>query len=434
MSLIARRQLLLPILVIAALLLVTSPALADYTIDVNTNVDEDVNNSSCSLREAVIAAFNNANYNGCTRTNVGGPPTVDIINLNAAGPYQLLSTITYDTSAGAQGDLTINGNGNTVQGNDTFQLFYINLASADKFSFTGATIRDGGGAVNGGAFYLNGNGSLLCVNLISNQATNGGAVYVASNAAVLYMDCPFPPNAYQITNNSATGGGGAIYEYDGRVLIFGAFTIAGNSAGTQGGALYIAPGSGGGGGSQLEISGGTATNGEIYNAGFVPGQIQSNFSGQGGAIYWDSADSRSTINDTCIAGNSRYAIYGTIGNKLDAPNNWWASDWGPRIENAETLFLANGYPSCGANAYCTASAVTLGDSINGDGSNSAGQGVDISNSNTFPAAYGDGNDNNPTNNGQFVHTNPNPSVCLTCQGIDPSSLDPDARTCVLPGP
>src|SRR5262245_52589773 len=50
--------------------------LAAVIIGVNTAVDEDVDDGSCSLREAIIAANTNANYHGCLAPNAGPGDTI----------------------------------------------------------------------------------------------------------------------------------------------------------------------------------------------------------------------------------------------------------------------------------------------------------------------------------------------------------------------
>ena len=47
------------------------PAHAAATIVVDTAADEDLQNTSCSLREAIVAANTNASYNGCAATGAG---------------------------------------------------------------------------------------------------------------------------------------------------------------------------------------------------------------------------------------------------------------------------------------------------------------------------------------------------------------------------
>jgi CSLREA domain-containing protein len=63
------------------------PAHAAATIVVDTAADEDLQNASCSLREAIVAANTNASYNGCAATGAGvndmivfdlDMPTIDI--------------------------------------------------------------------------------------------------------------------------------------------------------------------------------------------------------------------------------------------------------------------------------------------------------------------------------------------------------------------
>ena len=90
------------------LALVARAALADVTV--NTTVDEDVDNGSCSLREAIKAANTNASYNGCVRSAAtvdavtfalgAGTPTITVTGSDLPG-FSEVATI-----AGARGGAT----------------------------------------------------------------------------------------------------------------------------------------------------------------------------------------------------------------------------------------------------------------------------------------------------------------------------------------
>lgn len=74
-------------LAIAALLVIASPrpAQSAATIVVNTTADEDLNNATCSLREAIVAANTNASYRGCAATGAAVNDQI-IFNLGAGTP------------------------------------------------------------------------------------------------------------------------------------------------------------------------------------------------------------------------------------------------------------------------------------------------------------------------------------------------------------
>src|SRR6266566_1565035 len=73
---------------IAALTAQAAPnILFQYTITVNTTVDEYNAGADCSLREAIKTANDDADFGGCVRV-LGGPGSVDRILL-PAGTYLL---------------------------------------------------------------------------------------------------------------------------------------------------------------------------------------------------------------------------------------------------------------------------------------------------------------------------------------------------------
>lgn len=79
---IVRRR-LIPIFL--AVLMQVTP-LSAATLTVNTSADEDLNNASCSLREAIVAANNNADYNGCVGIAAYGSDTI-LFAIPGAGPH-----------------------------------------------------------------------------------------------------------------------------------------------------------------------------------------------------------------------------------------------------------------------------------------------------------------------------------------------------------
>src|SRR5215216_4101366 len=100
---------------ILAMLLAAVPVLpvAAASITVNITSDEYVDNTDCSLREAIIAANTNASFFGCTYTG-GGPD--DIITLASGSTYTLSRVGTTSTN----GDLDV-GNPDGTAGNLTIQ-------------------------------------------------------------------------------------------------------------------------------------------------------------------------------------------------------------------------------------------------------------------------------------------------------------------------
>ncbi|WP_407379598.1 Ig-like domain repeat protein [Methanobrevibacter sp.] len=121
-------------------------------------------------------------------------------------------------------DLTIIGNGNTIDGNDEYSILSVNYATVvlNDIVFTDAQYWGDGGAINCDDGDLTVNGC----SFINNHGDYGGAIY--SDGALTVNDCTFEGNtAYRggaiystgdltvsgsiFTNNSVEGDGGAIY-------------------------------------------------------------------------------------------------------------------------------------------------------------------------------------------------------------------------------
>ena len=101
---------LLAVMVIAGFVAIASPhpAHGAVIIVVNTANDEDINNATCSLREAIIAANANLSYRGCAASGAGvgdaiefalGPGT-PTINIGATPLPAITEAVTIDGGAG----------------------------------------------------------------------------------------------------------------------------------------------------------------------------------------------------------------------------------------------------------------------------------------------------------------------------------------------
>lgn len=184
-------------------------------IYVNTTVDENTNNSSCSLREAIIAANTNSFYNGCTG---GSAVDGDVIMLPSA-TYTLSSALPVITS-----NMEIRRDGVTTPIVQAHAVDW-NLATFRVFEIGG-----------GGNLYINGltvrRGR--CSNSCSTSLNSGGGIY---NAGTLYI------NESTVINNLAGDDGAGIYN-TGSLFISNS-TISGNQtlppvSGHSGGGIYNA--------------------------------------------------------------------------------------------------------------------------------------------------------------------------------------------------
>lgn len=188
----------------------SSPRLAyaaGATLTVNSNSDADVNgDSKCTLREAISAANNNADYNECTSSGYGN----DLIQFSISGSTKITLGSPLPTVSSA-GTLTINGsNGGApvvIDGAGSHQIFHVagtltlggltlQHAAADPggaiFNNTGAhlivlnsTFRNNveTGTAGGGAILNWGSATIANSTFYGNKATYGGAV--GSNSATL---------------------------------------------------------------------------------------------------------------------------------------------------------------------------------------------------------------------------------------------------------
>ena len=210
------------------------------------------------------------------------------------------STFNDNSASGANGGGIINSSGTCTVTSSTF-----NDNSASNV---------GGGIANWGTLTvtdstLNGNSSMW-----------GGGIYINDNSSLNLMDST-------LVNNTAVngGGGGGIYENDGKVTV-NTCTISGNS-GNWGGGIYNWDGT-------LTVSSSTISNNSAYSTtnNYEGGGIDSwkgsvtlitNSTISGNSAYWGGGienDGNLTITCSTISGNVAYAEVGGIDtDSPDAP-------------------------------------------------------------------------------------------------------------------
>ena len=240
------RLLALPLLCL--LLALSAHVSQAVTIDVD---------SDCELPAAIIAANTDSNTHDTDCTAGSG---ADTLNMSAvASPYVLSAAMANITS-----DITIEGHGKTIHGNDTYQIF--NVTSGGRLTLNRVTLERGevantsvGGAIinfgavkitnsaiqNGDAGYggaITSSGSLTIINstLSSNSANApdgiGGALYLTGGATTI--------SSSALMQNTATLGG-AIHLSSGNLTISNSTIANGSVSGSAGGGgIYVGSGAG----------------------------------------------------------------------------------------------------------------------------------------------------------------------------------------------
>jgi CSLREA domain-containing protein len=250
-----RHSLLAASILAASVLWPASGARAAF-INVDTTADEDVNgNGTCSLREAMTAAQNQAAYHECPAGTMSSDvitfsvtgtitlgsqlPTVETI-LEIAGPGAASLTISGNESVGiflTEGllilhDLTIT-DGRRPQGGAVYIQDGAQLSVARVVFDGNASSTDPG---QGGAIFDD-DGSLLSVTdstFVGNSAPKGGAIYIGDSASSITVT-----NSTFVGNSALNGGGGAIANGSTGTLTIINSTFSGNSASTNGGAVAL---------------------------------------------------------------------------------------------------------------------------------------------------------------------------------------------------
>ncbi len=255
---------ILVLLVVLICSAVTVKSARAAVIYVNTTVDENTVNSSCSLREAIIAANSDAPYRGCT-----GGFGADVIML-PSGTYTLSSALPVITS-----NIEVRAEDSTkpivqahVSTGATYRVFEVNPAG--YFYINGLVVRNGscpgtcainsgGGVYNAGILYVNdsmisGNYASVSGGGIYNEGTmtisnsmisgnnvinDGGGVYNAGTASINYTTISNNSTTYKGTGPYYDDGGGI---YNTGSLQMGNTTISSNQA-YFGGGIFTSTGS-----------------------------------------------------------------------------------------------------------------------------------------------------------------------------------------------
>ena len=280
---------------ILAMVLAAVPALpvAAASITVNITSDEYVDNTNCSLREAIIAANTNASFFGCTYTG-GGPD--DIITLASGSTYTLSRVGTTTTNGdldvgnpdGTAGNLTIQTSGATNAIIDASgisnRVMEVDESGNTNLTLTHITLT-GGNSPDGAGLYFAGDGTLtlsnstVSGNTATGEANCGAGVFNSSLATVII-------NNSTIENNTCTAAGA-----DGAGLL----KASGGSLTITNSTFYNNTTPDYGGGVRIDIVAGTAT---ISNSTFVNNVAGS----RGGGLQVKSGTV--TVSFSTFSGNS----------------------------------------------------------------------------------------------------------------------------------
>lgn len=192
------RKSLLAVMVAAALpVIVVAATDGDTTIYVTTTADDNNKDlTTCSLREAVIAASTNKAYGGCIAGQYAG---TDKIKFKEGGTYVLKSPIeidsrltisgadavTYDRPDAVTGTVPARTQLKTIiKGDGTFPLFS-SITQQSPIDLSSVILQNGGGT-KGGAIRAGGVVTLNRVYIMNSKAdTQGGAIYLDGTSSSL---------------------------------------------------------------------------------------------------------------------------------------------------------------------------------------------------------------------------------------------------------
>ena len=293
------------ILTLVLVVLPASPAFA-ASITVNTTIDENTNNANCSLREAIIAANNNASHNGCIYT--GSDPD-DVITLTSGSTY-ILSIVGEDAdegdldvgnALGTSGNLTIQASGATnaiIDANDINRVIELDSPAPISLTLVHITVTNGN-SPDGAGIYAGGNHTLTLMNstVSSNVATGadncGAGIYDVDDGNISVINSTIADNT--CTGTGADGGG--IYKGGGGSLIIANSTFYNNSVTDNGGGVRIV------------MTSGTAT---ITNSTFVNNVAGS----KGGGLQVNNGSV--TVEFSTFSGNAANTINPSAGGAVQA--------------------------------------------------------------------------------------------------------------------
>jgi CSLREA domain-containing protein len=295
-------------ILIMTLMVVALPATPAFaaSITVNTTVDENANNASCSLREAIIAANNNATYNGCTYT--GSDPD-DVITLTSGLTYTLSivgngateGDLDVGNPLGTSGNLTIQASGSTnaiIDANDINRVIELDSPTPISLTLNHITITNGN-SPDGGGIYAMGNHTLNLMDstVSSNVATGadncGAGIYDVDDGHINIVNST-------IADNTCTGtgsDGGGIFKGGGGSLIVSNSTFYNNSVTDNGGGVRVV------------MTSGTAT---ITNSTFVNNVAGS----KGGGLQVNNGSV--TVEFSTFSGNAANTVNPSAGGAIQA--------------------------------------------------------------------------------------------------------------------
>jgi CSLREA domain-containing protein len=219
---------------IALLVPAAAPA---ATITPNTTADEDTSvGTNCSLREAIIAANTDGNYNDCVAT--GGAmedENADTIVLAAGATYgrTVSDPLTIETEP-----VTITGNGAIVKGNDVQAQDSIFDIPDSTATISGVTVRDGYADVGGqGGGFAVGSGATL--NLRKSTVTSNISGLAGGGIDSFFSTIDLE-NVTVSGNTSGNGGGGGL-NFDNGSSVLNNVTVTDNHelGSGKGGGMYV---------------------------------------------------------------------------------------------------------------------------------------------------------------------------------------------------
>jgi CSLREA domain-containing protein len=367
------------------LFLLMGSAAGAATLTVNTLDDNDIGDNKCSLREAITAANNNRDYQGCTGTNYGDDTirfdVSGIIALASSLPILLPQVLTID---GAGQTITISGSNSaymmTVSSGAQLTLENLKVTKGNTAIFnignltvTNSTFSNNHSDALGGAINNYYSGSLTVTNstFSNNSAPHfGGAIYNNSSGTITVTNSTF-------SGNSSENGGG-ILNFSGIINITSSIFSSNSAAGTGGsianhGTLTVTDSTFTGNNTNGSISAG----GGIYNDGTL-------------AVTSSTFSNNSTVGTTATAGGGIANDHGTltVANSTFFGNST-NDGYGGGISNGGTLTVTNSTfsgnsanASSGGNLFnsgvLTLSNTILANSLSGDDCASSGGTINAS--------------------------------------------------------
>lgn len=126
----------------------------------------------------LVTTINDIKTSGSSEYNY----TINLDNTVDESNYYVTSPITWANATSSARNLTINGNGVTINGTNTTQ--FMNVSSGYTLTLTNITIANCYNDSNGGAIFNSGTLTLNNVTFRDNSATSGGAIYTNNGGTI----------------------------------------------------------------------------------------------------------------------------------------------------------------------------------------------------------------------------------------------------------